>query len=194
MRKIIVALFFLSCLGAYAQKIKAVIVYKNGDKVSGYYKQVNQNYKFKRNKSDRFEKLEPEEIQSIDYLILTKKKERLKYGFTSYGLLKIAYYGTHIMAYSNDTYDYGFGSVGARQITKNRDFYLKKKDQKLFWRIPSGTLIGFKKSAKEFFEDCPAIITKIENKTFRKKDVLKMARFYDRTCKGVKPKRRGQKG
>ncbi|WP_179008560.1 hypothetical protein [Winogradskyella forsetii] len=43
-------------------------------------------------------------------------------------------------------------------------------------------LKSFKKSAQEYFGDCPALCAKIEKNVFRRKDAEKIAEFYNSSC------------
>ena len=38
---------------------------------------------------------------------------------------------------------------------------------------------SFKKTAAEFFKDCPSIVEKIENKSYKKDDLEEIVKFYN---------------
>ena len=40
----------------------------------------------------------------------------------------------------------------------------------------------FKKAAVEYFKDCPALVSKIEEEVFDKNDIEKVVDFYNREC------------
>ncbi len=42
---------------------------------------------------------------------------------------------------------------------------------------------SFKKDMKEYFEDCPALVERIDSKEFRRKEVESMVTFYNAQCK-----------
>ena len=41
---------------------------------------------------------------------------------------------------------------------------------------------AFKKRAKDYFSDCPSLVAKLEKKHFGRKDLVKIAEFYNTNC------------
>lgn len=61
---------------------------------------------------------------------------------------------------------------------KNQFLFLRKGDfVRMLYSIKS-----FRKEAIKYFSDCPALCAKLENKTFKRKDVVKIVTFYNNNC------------
>ena len=41
---------------------------------------------------------------------------------------------------------------------------------------------AFKKRATQFFEDCPSLVSKIENKELKKEDLILIVEYYNSNC------------
>lgn len=62
---------------------------------------------------------------------------------------------------------------------------IKANEDQLFWlSTPEGGVFSrnFKKAATEYFQDCPALVTKIESEEFTRKTAAKMVQFYNNQC------------
>jgi len=60
----------------------------------------------------------------------------------------------------------------------------RKEDDKVEHLFDQGLPLSknFKKAMKEKFDDCPALIDKVDDKTFTKKDVVQVLYFYNTYC------------
>lgn len=63
-------------------------------------------------------------------------------------------------------------------------FYVCRQSDAEAFRITSFGNISknFKKTASEYFKDCPELVKKIEDKTFKKDDIEEVVRFYNAHC------------
>ncbi len=79
--------------------------------------------------------------------------------------------------YSAPVYTYDFGFLS----NHNQVMFLKDgMKPEVFNQV--SLLKSFKNRAKNFFEDCPALVGKIENKIFKKEDLIAIAEFYNSNC------------
>ncbi len=87
------------------------------------------------------------------------------------------------------THHYGGGLPGQAPMMSTpysiSNYYVGKEDSKLVTRITSkGTLFekNFKKAAMNYFKDCPALVKLIENKTYQKRDLEEIVKYYNEKC------------
>ncbi len=65
-------------------------------------------------------------------------------------------------------------------LSYSDDHYLLQKGD---GEIKSPRGLAFKKDMAEYFSDCPALVEKIQDKEFRKKDLEFIVQFYNTICK-----------
>lgn len=61
-------------------------------------------------------------------------------------------------------------------------YLLQRKDEPL----NEPNLIGFKKEMAKYFSDCPALVSLIEEKEFKRRDIGEIVMFYNSRCTGTK--------
>ena len=83
----------------------------------------------------------------------------------------------------------GVGS-GAPMMTSEHyysisNYYVKKGNEAEITHLGSTSLFSknFKKAASLYFKDCQALVNKIEQKEFKKRDIEKIVTFYNQECK-----------
>jgi hypothetical protein len=73
-----------------------------------------------------------------------------------------------------------FNKSGHRMENLTETLFVKGDDMAIPFNYVE--LKSFKKRAKAYFEDCPELVYKIENETFKRKDLVKIAAFYNSNC------------
>jgi hypothetical protein len=77
-----------------------------------------------------------------------------------------------------------FNSSGQRMETLTESLFVRDDDMAIPFNYAE--LKSFKKRAKAYFEDCPELVYKIENETFKRKDLVEIAVFYNSNCNKLK--------
>ena len=81
-----------------------------------------------------------------------------------------------------------FGGIGGTMTMKTEfdNYYVCKDDSDIVIKLATiGRALfhkNFIKSASEYFKDCPILVDKIKNKTFKKRDIKRIVRFYNSNC------------
>jgi len=80
----------------------------------------------------------------------------------------------------------GMGRMGGMTMGYSMDnYYVSKDDSDVVTKLTIvGTFFGknFKKAASEYFSDCQDLVDRIQNKTYRKRDIEEIVRFYNTKC------------
>ncbi len=182
-----------------AQKTKAIIYFKDGEQKEGYGILARSNsVKFTDSKKGKLEKYTRDDLKAVK--IYTDE------GIKKYVYVKVENHKKSILInevmkgdlslYTETKYNYnstsgfagmgnGLGFVlggGGYEITK---YFLLKKgwDEAVsFGKRGESITKNFKKVAKESFEECPSLLTKVENGDFKRKDIVEMVEFYNENC------------
>jgi hypothetical protein len=75
----------------------------------------------------------------------------------------------------------GIGSLGS---TVSVDYYVLREGEQIATMIGSKNVVtfyNFKKTALEYFKDCPVIIERI-NKNFKRKKIKELVELYNKSC------------
>ncbi|ALM08804.1 hypothetical protein SB49_14120 [Sediminicola sp. YIK13] len=77
----------------------------------------------------------------------------------------------------------GIGFAGGNFYNVN-NFYLKREEETVVTHLGSNQLFSknFGKVASEYFHDCPILLTKIESKEFKKRDLKQLVEYYNNQC------------
>jgi len=64
-------------------------------------------------------------------------------------------------------------------------YYVRKKNEIEVTHLGSTSLFSknFKKAASEYFSDCTSLVSKIQNKEFKKRDIEEIVTYYNTSCK-----------
>ncbi|MFC4633452.1 hypothetical protein ACFO3O_06015 [Dokdonia ponticola] len=212
MRFTITLLFiFFVFINVSAQKSSATLFFKDGTSQQGYVigdaswdirfskelKGKKTTYDFKELDSLHItenEQLISYHIQKYRFGKSSKKSKKLKYtmaqliidGPVRFYIQKLKYTTPE----SVETIRYSNGHVEektalATDYSQHSLFVIKPDEDRLFWLYtPGGGLFSrnFKNAATEYFQDCPAVIAKIESGEFNSKTVAKMVQFYNNQC------------
>ena len=75
---------------------------------------------------------------------------------------------------------------GEMSVSSNHsEYYVCKNDGDVVTTFnASGIFIenGFRKKSREFFKDCPELVSKINDKTWKMKDIPKIVLYYNKEC------------
>jgi len=69
----------------------------------------------------------------------------------------------------------GVSTIG----TSNTQFYLFQKGN---GKLKKPLKLGFIKDMRQYFSDCESLVQKIEDKTFKRKDLKEIAEYYNNNC------------
>lgn len=199
MKKIFqILLIILVSQVALAQNKKGVVYLNDGSQLKGLVKLTKGNkVKYRLNKESEkriFNK------HSVDRVVLFKEDGELeefafrqieRSSISSIKVMQVITRGkiTLYKVVTHGTHYYGGGlpgqapMMGASYSISN--YYVGKEDSKLVNQITSkGALFekNFKKAAMNYFKDCPALVKLIENKTYRKRDLEEIVKYYNEKC------------
>ena len=64
------------------------------------------------------------------------------------------------------------------------NFYVKNEGDSEVIHLGSNQLFtkNFKQGASEFFKSCPELVEKIQNREFKKKDIVRIVRYFNLDC------------
>jgi len=180
-----------------AQKTKAVIYFKNGDTIAGLGKIKGNSVKYRKNRKEKssklhFSKLERVKIYYTDeitsYVYLKVKNQDTPKVFEEVTVGNISLYRTVSQSY-NPGFGGGFGAMGGTGFSGGysytiKNFYVKRREQDFVIHLGSNQLFtkNFKKAASEYFKDCPKLVKLIQNREFKKRDLIEIVEFYNQQC------------
>lgn len=187
-------LTFISFM-VYAQKDTGTVIFKDGTKlegivmVKGYDKVIYKTDKKASKKTFQFDTIDTLKMnhrKGEKILVALKVKEHDKDQ-----IVEVITTGENATLYKKSTLffnpgtpmPYGTGgSVPSHSTIESA--YLKKKNESEATYLGNNALFSknFSKTSAEFFEDCPELVKKIENKEFKKKDLKEIIEFYNTNC------------
>lgn len=177
-------LFFL-LLGnhnIYSQNDRCTIYFKDNTSVEGLGKvKVDGNIKFRVNEDSESVIYEPTLIDKLKIQLEGKTKTyqyiKIKNDIPFWAEIvlkgKVNLYKTNSQGYSDGPF--------RRPVTTY--FVLHDGEKEAFKITAFNTMSkNFKNAASEFFKDCPALVEKVNTKTFKKDDIEKVVNFYNKNC------------
>ena len=180
----------------YAQKTKMVLRYQDDKTISGYGKLINEKkIRFKTSKKAKAKKMGYEDLKTLEsikyysgdeieiyeFVKLKDKKIKLlelmvkgrvtlykRVRITSGGYMPMGNGGVHIWMGAN--------------VMKN--YYVKRQDEKVATHLGSNQLFtkSFKKAMSAYVKDCPSLVKKIQNRTYKKKNLIEIVEYYNENC------------
>lgn len=192
----IILLCFIT-IGSAQKNIKAKLVHHDGSVEKGYATLISKNrIRFKTSKKAKSKIVPFSDFEEIvmyyknDTAIFTEiaiegKKKKKIVEISARGekvsLYKIVKIGTSGMPMSGGTHGAPVLLVNNQTI---KNFYVKKAGETRATHLGSNQLFtkNFKKATTEFFKDCPSLVKKIEDKYFKKKDLVAMIKYYNSSC------------
>jgi len=200
----IVLIVLVSNIG-FSQNQNALIHLKNGRTLQGYVDITNSgNIKYSVNEESKEQKtFTYKDVKQLDlfhnediivflYKNINDLSKSPDFKLMEVILLgKVSLYRVHNFGsydgggvpYNNQGFSYGgSGNYGGRYSINN--YYVSKNGGITEKLATTGTLFtkSFKKSASEYFSDCPELVQKIQDYTFTKKDIEQMVLFYNESC------------
>ncbi|TVZ55828.1 hypothetical protein OD91_1097 [Lutibacter sp. Hel_I_33_5] len=165
---------------------KAVLV--SGDTLLGMGKIKNKSYKYKPHL-----KAKPKQIDfsKIDFVQIRHSKDNIKTykfllleGKEKYRTVRPSISGSRVELFFNS---YNLSSTGAGGISVNQTitkYYIRKTGEEKIKYLGKYDLFGkMRENVIKYFHDCPDLIEKIKNKTFRMRDGLEdVITFYNENC------------
>lgn len=185
MRNIIATLVVLLSINLAHSQQRVNVTLTNGEKITGKGSVTKSGVNLKTSNGTR--KIDASEI---DRVTETKKKRVKKYAFRRLrekGKLKkleLSYSGDGIELFkvvvgkSNQA----AGPVGV-SVTVIR-YYVYREGETFATMVSSGAVLGksFTKRAKEYFADCPELTSKLGKKGFKKENLIRVVKYYEKNC------------
>jgi len=194
MKKIIFILAFLVVLPMVAQKQEAVLYFKDSTVLKGLAKITHtKGILFRTEKGAEKTEYTFEELKYIEIKEKKKSKEFTTYSYrilpeSGYTLLKQIEVGKLNLYKFFDVFHSSKsgpnGSMTSKSSSISRYYIAKKNEETLTNLGITGLEFGkrFKKNASKFFSDCPELVTKIQNKEYKKKHIEEVVKFYNENC------------
>ncbi len=181
---------------AIAQKDAATLYFKDGKQLRGMAKLVNgDQVKFKKNKGDKPEKYH---FENLEQAVINDREEPSTYIYleTKKGYfnvvreLEIGIVNLYILEQTGYSSPMFVGGANGQMNMSNgnyydiKNLYVRRGVSGEITHLGSNQLFSknFKNAASEYFADCPELITKIQNKEFKKKHVRDIVKFYNLQC------------
>lgn len=195
MKNILIIIGFLFVLSMSAQKQKATIFLKDGTQIKGFAKITGgDQIKFR---SDKKSKKKLYNYESVKKLIIRKNDTDIEYrykiveGKNSVKLLELIEEG-YITLFRdlNEGYSPGGFGAGGMMIGGGRSYsishyYVSKDNNESVTHLGSkGSIFSknFKKAATEYFKNCPKLVQKIQDKEYKKRDIVEIVEYYNENC------------
>ena len=191
-------LLFLSIIfTAHSQKQKCTIYFDDNTSITGLGKIKGDNFiKFKLNDEAKSTDYDPMIIDRIvienDGVSQVYKYKKQKDGSPFW--LKVITEGK-VSLYKNEYSGHNFGPTmsnngingfsGMNMVSNSVTIYYIAHGEE--FEVSVITSLGslsknFKKTASEYFKDCPVLVEKISNKEYKKDDIYDVVKFYNSKC------------
>tara|TARA_R110002072_G_scaffold274791_3_gene435753 strand:+ start:5541 stop:6104 length:564 start_codon:yes stop_codon:yes gene_type:complete len=125
----------------------------------------------------------------LDKIVYTGKKEKhnfikkyIQYSDNA-GTLMVELVEGNVSLYTrSEMVATGSGPMGPT-FTNSITYYVKRTNEKIAVNIGINDLFkSYKKTSTDFFSDCPKLVSKLENKEFKKKEIEEVVIFYNENC------------
>jgi hypothetical protein len=196
MNKAILIFFFLIGTASYSQTIgiitdNSIVYLKNNTVLNGRTRIGTKGLRIKHN-SDKFKVYMGKEIDSVlipiengvcKFVYLPLKYKNGKY--KDFRLMQPILIGEKISIYNYGEAVFLGEGLGVFGKDDQANFlYAIRRNEKTPTFIGSnyGFHKGFKKEGPEYFKDCPALVSKINDGVFTKENVLDAINFYENNC------------
>ncbi|WP_421804883.1 hypothetical protein [Flagellimonas sp.] len=178
-----------------AQKTKAVLVLKNGDRLEGFAKlNAWDMIRFRKEKKAKRENYTFDQVDTLKLFEDTEPTIYVKVKIEDKEnpkVLELANHGKNVVSYR----DVVRGSMmmtpmpnGGMMTTgywgSMTYSYLRKTNEEEATYLASSAWVAlnFRKRASEFFADCPALVTKIQNRELKRGDLEEIVDYYNTQC------------
>lgn len=178
-----------------AQKTKAEITFNDGTTITGLGKLKGEKFlKFRKSRKSKpknyhFSKIkrvkihEKKQVRSYVYLKIKDIKKPKVVEELCVG--EVSLYRMYSVGGAPGMFGIpGASGVGSSSSFTAKDYFVRRSDQSEATHLGSNLLItkNFKKTTSKFFEDCPALVQKIKDRTYKKKDLVKIVKYYNTKC------------
>ncbi|WJS95096.1 hypothetical protein NYQ10_01280 [Flavobacterium johnsoniae] len=186
-------LFFFFALTANSQKQICKIYFDDGTVLSGTGKiRMDNSIKLKLNENDKGTDYDPLIIDRIeletDGISQVYKYKKEVDGFHKW--LKVLIEGK-VSLYKYDMSGFNFGTIpgsgfsGMGMASTPVTYYYVARGED--FEVSIITSLGnisknFKKTASDYFKDCPVLVEKVNAKEFKKDDIFQVVKFYNTKC------------
>lgn len=175
---------------SFSQNNKCIIYFKDNTKVEGLGKlKMDGQVKFRLNEDSEKVFYEPKLIDRVEMNEDTSVTYKYKI-IDDFGSewLKVLVDGKACLYTTSTTYNNpsmgmggmngGMGFSGGGTVTY---YYANHAGENTVYRIATygGISRRFKKTGADFFKDCPTIVEKIKNETYKKDDLEQIVKFYN---------------
>ena len=195
MNKITLLLAFslLFSIHLIGQKLKAELVFKDGKRLVGLGEPAHKDLiRFRKEKKAKKQFFSFAEVDTIkvyhDFVPTVFVFQRIK-GRTYPEVLEVANIGKKVVFYRDDTKGFTSGTnpVGLSlpwKGTKLTHSFVRKIDENEALHLGSNDWMSknFKKLASNYFSDCPSLVEKLQNREFKKRDIIAILDFYNNSC------------
>jgi hypothetical protein len=185
-KPIVFALLFFAVSATAAQVTQTTLVFKDGRQVEGFGRLQGKKVKFvskqqkksvlyhmKELKEAQIKSYDTGEIEIFEYIKIEKKRKP-----------KVLPRIVKGVGVGGTSFTSGGNIVDTGYIIRNYYLKLEGASEAIFIGSDDKEQFDkkFAKRIREFFKDCPEVITKIERGILRKEEVKEIVEFYNSTC------------
>jgi len=183
--KTLIVILLFSVVFTYGQR-KVIITMNDGTTMKGYGKVTSSGAKYQPSKKGKSRTFKGTEFNNIE---VHYKKSKRTYAFRSIKkgkkpkLMVLSYKGRDLELL--DWY-MGTGNVQNVSVSVTRT-YVMREGEEAVTMLRSGAVFGktFEQRAKEYFRDCPKLISMLGTEGYKKNDLEEVATFYEENCKDI---------
>lgn len=198
--KVVLIIMILLCtVSAKAQKTKAVLIFKNGSQLEGlaqlnYWEQI----KFRKERGGQRERFTFQEVDTLKLFKDDKLAIYVQVKIKNSGIHKVLelvdqgknliHYREEIKVYWASPSTSNWNSMPSTNMGGGYDYtnsYVRKPGENEATYLASTSWLSgnFKKTASDYFADCPSLVSKIQNRELKKRDLKEIIDYYNTQCK-----------
>ena len=147
----------------------------------------NHHFKYKKYNRDKPVKIHFSEIDYVKIQMTRRNTETYKYvkvaGEQRMRVLQETMVGD-VSLYLHSEDDWQCDMNGFSQWVTYTDYYVKRSNETEAVHLPNGLFAGprFREIASDFFQDCEALVEKIQTKEFKVRHISDIVNFYNLEC------------
>ena len=132
------------------------------------------------------ERVEKTRVDKYVPVLIKEKRNNNLLGFMQEVVLgNVSLYGRTVSQYNGSSIG-GVGGAAAPMFipswSSHNQLWVKRDGQEAEVINQISVLKGFKKRAVEYFEDCPVLIEKLQDRDLKKSDLKEIVEFYNKDC------------
>jgi hypothetical protein len=191
MKKILLLIILFTGVYMHAQK-NVTLFFRNGDslKVISYVSSGMTTIKYRISEDSKKIKVDYKKVKKVVRYFKsdsTTYTYKIKKGYTTPILLEQVASGKMYLYRFNFTRNSNFGN-GMSMSSNHSEYYICKEDKDVVITFnASGIFIenSFRKKSKIIFKDCPALLKKILDKTWKMKNIPEIVEYYNNQCTSI---------